>query len=183
VRTAALAMVLLAACGDSFVGAAAVDAAADVTGHDASSDAGSETGHSEPPADAAAELAPVDGGSMAPDVDAAAADRVDAGDVAEATACTPLVTYTEPSSCACFYAGSCPYVDGGRSRDCIWAETPLVVTGQPTCRGCGLIAFPKNPCSSCRETFTCACLAPYLDPGQRCCDGPGGAYLSDFACP
>ena len=189
-RAAALAMVFaLTGCGgSSFSGAAAVDDAAADTGRGMSSDA-AETGASEPPADVASDGPTVDGGSLAPDVDAAAADgdvhadRVDAGDVAEASTCTPLVTYTEPPTCACFFAGSCPYVDGGRSRDCIWAETPLVVTGQPTCRGCGLIAFPKNPCTSCRETFTCACLAPYLDPGQKCCDGPGGAYLSDYACP
>ncbi len=174
----AIALISVAGCGDSFAGAAPeLDAAADaaptppdstpavdVTGHDASS---------EPDA-------------VAADVDGGAADSVDvhavdaAGDV-DAAACTP-VTYTAPTTCACYFAGSCP-VDGGPATGCIWAETPVTVTGQPTCRGCGQIAWKPNPCGKCKETFTCACLAPYLDPGQKCCDGPGGPYLSDYACP
>lgn len=153
-------------------------------------DAGATLPDGEPAADTAIAV-DVDGSST-PTADVDAAIAADAGDVTghdassdkEAGTCTPIAAYTEPATCACFFAGSCPILrDGGRSPDCLWAETPLTVTGQPTCRGCGLLAFPTNPCNRCKETFSCACLAPYLDPGQRCCDGPGGPYLSDYACP
>jgi len=175
----AIALISVAACGDSFSGAAPeLDAAA------------ADASTTPPVNDAAA----VDAGELdatridtaPPDVDAAAADAGDAGHDASSDndggVCSPIVAYTAPTTCACFFAGSCP-VDGGPTTGCIWAETPLNITGQPTCRGCGQIAWKPNPCGRCKETFSCACLSAYLDPGQRCCDGPGGPYLSDYACP
>jgi hypothetical protein len=168
----AVALISVAGCGDSFSGAAVDDAAA----VDAAPDAGPSAPDSTPAADVTGHDASSEPDAVAPDVDGSMAD---AGDV-DAAACTP-VTYTAPTTCACFFAGSCP-VDGGPATGCIWAETPLTITGQPTCRGCGQIAWKPNPCGRCKETFSCACLAAYLDPGQRCCDGPGGPYLSDFGC-
>lgn len=182
------------ACGgDAFSGAAAVDAAA-------AADAGPTLPDGEPAADAAIAVDGDGSSSLEAGTDAAIAVDGAAGDVHaaadagdaftghdassdnDAGMCTP-VTYIEPptTTCACFFAGSCP-VDGGPTS-CLWAETPLTITGQPTCRGCGKITFKPNPCGRCKETFSCACLAAYLDPGQRCCDGPGGPYLSDYACP
>jgi hypothetical protein len=155
-------------------------------GHAVSSDAAPETAPSEPPPDAGVDVGQDAASSPETGPDAAPGNDVhtepDAGDVAEAAACTSLGDYGPPSSCECFFAGTCPIVDGKYSPDCLWVKTPTTVTGQPTCRGCGRIAFKKNTCSACRETFTCACLGPYLDPGQRCCDGPGGPYLSDYPC-
>jgi hypothetical protein len=182
----AVALISVAGCGDSFSGAAVVDDAAAVDAAPSPPDAGPSAPDSMPAADVTGHDVSSEPDAVAPDVDGAMSDAGDvhandaAGDV-DAAACTP-VTYTAPTTCACFFAGSCP-VDGGPASGCIWAETPLTITGQPTCRGCGQIAWKPNPCGRCKETFSCACLDAYLDPGQRCCDGPGGPYLTDYACP
>jgi hypothetical protein len=174
-----IALILCAGCGDSFTGAnAGVDDAAADTGAPSPPDAGlPDEGGSQGRGDAADAAPPDVDGGMGDPTDVHAVDA--AGDV-DAAACTP-VTYTAPTTCACFFQGTCP-ADGG-ATSCIWTETPVTVTGQPTCRGCGEIAWKPNTCGKCKETFTCACLAPYLDPGQRCCDGPGGPYLTDYGCP
>lgn len=107
------------------------------------------------------------------------------GASASTPTCTPVTSYAVPSTCACFGPSSCP-VDGGKaSMDCLYMEAPLTANGNPTCRGCANNSFP-NACHLCKETFNCACLAPYLqDAGstQQCCDSSGGPYLSEYACP
>lgn len=179
-RRLVLAMLVAAGCGDSFAAVDVVprsDAGGDVDDAGESSNSSPvDTGHEIPISE--------DAGDVLPDVPGPDVPMTPADVTGEAPPpkCTPP-SFGAPATCACYFAGSCPYVDGGRSRECLWVETPLTVTGQPTCRGCGLLTFAPNPCNRCQETFTCACLAPYLSAGSRCCDGAGGPYLTDFSCP
>jgi hypothetical protein len=103
---------------------------------------------------------------------------------AAGTPCTPITSIPHPSTCACYAASNCPVVNGAPSLDCLWGETPVTIDQNPTCRGCINFRFP-NPCHKCKETFNCACLAPYLQDGgstSQCCDTANGPHLTEYSC-
>jgi hypothetical protein len=174
-------VLLSAACGSSGSGATSADAAGPDVGAEAASSQG-VTLQDAAVSDVSAKDVATDGAG-ATDAPFEGTGATDA--TTEASTCTPVTSNPAPSVCECFGPSSCPVQGGQDSLACLWGVTPITENGNPTCKGCELSSFP-NECYRCKETFNCACLAPYLqDAGsvQQCCDSTAGPYLTEYSCP